>query len=177
MSCQRPEVVSVPMSDTVTIRPATHEDADFLRSVRNEPAVAAASRNTQLVDEESHLEWLGSSLASSVRRLFIVCADGKPIGQARLDIANDGEWVSIAFVDGQRGHGHGTKVLRTLQRLAHGDLLAEIKSGNSSSLALFHRAGFEDWVSVDGFAQLKWTYAPDLIAARTSEVRVGEHAD
>jgi ribosomal protein S18 acetylase RimI-like enzyme len=145
------------MQHGLAIRLATRADADFLRELRNEPAVVAASRTDQVVDRSTHRQWLEATIQSPHTELFVVSADEVPIGQARLDAADDAEVVSIAIAPVARGLGHGSEVLAELKRIARHDLLAEVRTSNAASLNLFRRAGFVE-TAVDGdFAILRWS--------------------
>jgi RimJ/RimL family protein N-acetyltransferase len=144
------------MRNTVVLRPATGDDSDFLRALRNEMAVVAASRSDQHVDQSTHQRWLETSIESPTRRLFVAWADDVAIGQARLDLDPEGEWVSLAITEPERGRGYGTEVLAELQRLALGDLLAEVRVTNLASRTLFRQAGFHENAHADGFVALRW---------------------
>ena len=168
---------AVPSAE-LTMRPATRADADFLRSLRNESDVVSASRTDQPVDAATHAAWLSNSLASRTRRLFVVCLDSQPIGQARLDSVADGEWVSIALAADYRGKGLGTEVLRTVKAVARGDLLAEVRKANERSLALFRRCGFADSGSDQDFVHLRWAGARERATyTGNPHKKVDSHAD
>lgn len=128
------------------LRPATWDDRDFLRALRNDPAVCAASGSTGEVAPETHAKWLTDVLADEVRELFVAEQDGERIGTGRLDWSGDGyEWaeVSIALVPEVRGKGYGRVLLGLLiQRAGTAPLHARVRPANGASLALFESAGF-----------------------------------
>ena len=144
------------MDEPVTVRPASLDDADFLRTLRNDPTVVAASRSRRAVNPCEHADWISAALAASERQLFVICVAGAPVGQARLDAGVDGDWVSIALVEASRGMKVGGRVVRILQRRSHRDLFAEVRSANTASLALFDRAGFRRDDDRGDFVRLRW---------------------
>lgn len=159
------------MLDALSLEPARPEDADFLLTLRNDPGVVTASRIDREVTRAEHRAWLTSTIASPVRRLFVVRAAAEPIGQARLDVIDEVEWVSIALVREQRGRGRGFRVLRLLQGVAKADLIAEVRVENLASIALFESADFECERVDDGFAVLRWRLRPDELSDE-AETRV-----
>ena len=159
------------MADQLSLRAASLDDADFLRNLRNDPAVVQASRNGRPVDEREHLDWLVVSLATQGRRLFVIFLDDVPIGQARLDDAGDGEYVSIALITARRGSGVGTRIVQELMARARGDLLAEVRTSNLGSLALFERAGFREEHRADEIVRLRWPNVRQSAGSRAEAVK------
>lgn len=140
------------------LRPATLDDAEFLYRLRTDPVVAAASNTTGPTDFEAHRAWLLRTLERRLEvDLLIIEQDGVPVGQARLDIHDSGRHaeVSIALVQGARGHGVGRAALDLLARRAHSRhrlayLEAVIKETNVASKKAFLAAGYSIEETKDG---------------------------
>lgn len=144
------------MDPLISLRRARTEDAAFLLALRNAPDVVASSREQRTVSEQEHAAWLQSTLSGAGRRLFVIEAGGVPIGQGRLDVRGDDEWVSIALVDDARGRGYAFAALEALQRETDHDLAAEIRVENESSQRLFTRAGFTVVARDERFVTMRW---------------------
>jgi UDP-2,4-diacetamido-2,4,6-trideoxy-beta-L-altropyranose hydrolase len=135
----------------IRLRPATIADSDLLLDWANDPVTRAAGFHRQLIKPATHRRWLADRLASARGRLYVALdADGRPIGQLRLDGAPDGRVeIGIAVAPTERGRGIGHQLLRAgmEKALADPDLavsvfVAMIRPGNEASIALFTGAGF-----------------------------------
>ena len=145
----------------VTLRPADLSDEARLLEWRNEPTTRAASLNPREISPEDHRRWLASKLADAHCALFIILADGQPIGQVRLDQL-DGELaeVSLGLAPAARGRGAGREALRLAaaearNRLGVKELAARIKADNEPSLRSFAAAGFNEVRREDDIAELR----------------------
>lgn len=119
--------------NTVKLRLATFDDADFLLELKNDPVMrkfAVVTHNK--IKKSDHLKWLESNIGS----IFIVTQRGWKIGMFR--IAN-GE-VSINIHPTARGQGIGSKVLK---RFCPKGVWAKIVDGNVASMKLFLNNGFK----------------------------------
>lgn len=155
--------------DPITLRTATAADEAFLFAVRTDPEVAAQSFGPVPTADE-HRDWLTRTIGDPDRRLFVVEAGDRPIGQLRLDARPDpaarpdaqpdpdagAETVSIALVAGERRRGRGRRMLRAAQRCATGDLVARIRTANRASIATFTAAGFSVAVSAGDAVVMRW---------------------
>jgi RimJ/RimL family protein N-acetyltransferase len=132
----------------LSLRRAGVEDADLLRSWRNDPTTREASFSSREVSREEHARWLAEKLEDANCALFIVEDAGEPIGQVRLDrVDQDEAEVSIALASAARGKGIGREALRlakshAARSLGVKKLTARVKCSNSASLAAFRAAGF-----------------------------------
>jgi RimJ/RimL family protein N-acetyltransferase len=132
----------------VRLRRATESDADLLLVWANDPAARAASFHPESIEPASHLQWLAARLVSPSTGCWIGEADGRPIGQVRVEIVSNelGE-VSISTAPEARGHGFGRALLAATiaeagDALPISTLLARVRLDNPASLALFAGAGF-----------------------------------
>lgn len=137
------------MTATVSLRPATAEDAALLLAWANDPGTRAASRRHDPIVAADHHRWLERRLASpDDTRIWIGEADGLPIGVVRFERrAHDAFEVSIAVAPKARGRGLAGPLLQagvSAAREAFGavTVLADILPGNDASVRLFTAAGF-----------------------------------
>lgn len=133
--------------DGVTLRPATSDDADLLLEWRNDPVTREMSLSSDVVTPEGHAAWLAASLGSQERRLFIANADGRPVGQVRLDARGAGSYeISITIAPAARGRGLAARALFAAEEEARARgnvrLEATIRPENQASVAAFKRAGY-----------------------------------
>jgi RimJ/RimL family protein N-acetyltransferase len=133
----------------LTLRPAADSDAALLRSWRNDPDTRAASRNTAEVEEAEHESWLAGVLADAGQRLFVAEQDGRPVGQVRLQRADDAWEISVTVSPEARGAGLGAALIEGgVERLraegAQGAVEAWVRAGNAASLGAFRRGGFSE---------------------------------
>ena len=132
----------------VQLRRATDADADLLLAWSNDPATRAASFHPERIERADHVRWLATRLASPSTGLWIGEADGRPIGQVRVEIvAHEVGEISIATAAEARGVGLGRALLAAAiaqagEALPISALLARVRLDNSASLALFSGAGF-----------------------------------
>jgi RimJ/RimL family protein N-acetyltransferase len=131
----------------LALRDVTLEDAALLRAWRNDPSVRASSFNQDVIDEQTHRDWLAKKLASADTRMWILTADGVPAGQVRYDKTDDTAEVSVSLGAAFRGKGYGVAILtmsaqRACTELALKEIRAVVKLTNAASLNAFTRAGF-----------------------------------
>lgn len=134
----------------VVLRPATIGDANRLLTWRNDPSAYQYYRASEPVTWETHVAWLTAVLTDPDRALYIATADDEPVGQVRLDRADDVVEVTMAIAAASRGRGFGRGALAcalVTSRLRFPDarmIIAEIAEGNVASLVLFRSFGFRE---------------------------------
>jgi RimJ/RimL family protein N-acetyltransferase len=135
----------------ISLRAATHGDAELLRAWRNDPVTRSSAFTASEVTSEEHGEWLARKLANPDCAIWIAQVDDHPVGQVRLDRAGSGDVaeVDIAVAPGFRGRGYAAAMLRLVteeapRRLPIRRLLARVKPGNEASALSFRRAGFTE---------------------------------
>lgn len=132
------------------MRPATPADAVFLYALRKHPAVAARMGGPPPEDLATHRRWLADTLNDLYRRLYVLEADGLPVGYVRYDGAQPDYWnpeVSVAVAPLHQRKGYALAGLRAtmapaLAELGGPALVARVKTDNAASRGLFERAGF-----------------------------------
>jgi spore coat polysaccharide biosynthesis predicted glycosyltransferase SpsG/RimJ/RimL family protein N-acetyltransferase len=135
------EALTALTSDTVRIRPATLDDAEFVFELRTDTEVRRQSFQ-DAPDWHRHLDWYRTVIDDPGRRLLVIETAAGPAGQIRLDTVGDHEVVSLAIAEPARGRGLARRALANAKELAAGDLVAHIKPDNTRSLAAFAAAGF-----------------------------------
>lgn len=142
------------LSGTVTLRPATHDDARFFFELRNEDGVRQASFDSEPFSWDHHLAWFGQRLASG-DPIYVVESAGEPVGYIRLDALGNNEYeISVAVIPEARGRGIGTSVIKLASEAAEGDgavrLIARVKPGNDASVRAFEAAGYSGGLHHNG---------------------------
>lgn len=144
----------------LSVRVATLDDCQMLLEWRNDPLTRSASRNSELIDEQSHRKWLSDSLANPKRRLLIACVKSEPVGTVRIDIADQCE-VSWTVAPSARGKGLGVKMVELVLRDFELPLVAVVRSTNRTSLRIAKTVGFVqvkcegDWLTLHRPADFK----------------------
>lgn len=146
------------------LRPATRDDREWLRQLRNDPAVVRFSRVRQPVSRDEHEKWFGDRLDDPATRICIGELDGEAVGMVRIDVTAAVGEVSIALAPGQRGKGIGRALLTRLQGDLAQDfqvmaLTAAVHEDNIPSRKVFEAAGFRAERVDDRFHWLRWDKA------------------
>lgn len=131
----------------VALRLARLEDCARIWEWRNDPETRRTSFDTAPIPFETHEAWFRASLRRADRKLYVILAEGRECGSARLDSAGGEAEVSIYLAPEYRGRGVGPAALERLAETAFGELelerlVARVKADNAASLAAFERAGF-----------------------------------
>jgi RimJ/RimL family protein N-acetyltransferase len=135
---------------TITLRPATAEDADLLLGWRNDPATLAASHTTTAVSRDDHLAWLSRVLADGSRRLFIAEEDGRPVGTVRADKAGGVHTLSWTVAPDARRRGVAGRMVALFAGMIAEPLRADVKADNIASHRVAERAGMTVERRTDG---------------------------
>ncbi len=142
--------MKVKEKSVISLRRAVPDDSEFLFQLRNERSVRENSTNTEIVTFDTHLQWYAKKLEDPNTHLFVVLANGERIGQTRVDIhvqENHGV-IRIAIAPEHRRHGYASVAIRETCLLVFSEsseteqILAYIKTENSSSIRAFKKAGF-----------------------------------
>lgn len=142
----------------ITQRTANLGDAAVLIAWRNNPSVRKFSLNSEVIQNDEHLDWLTARLErveSEPFFLFVVAHEA--IGASRLDLkfeSVDEYEISILVDPNQHGKGFGTKILdmtcgfffrlnpdKTLVAIVHQDNIASQKLFTNAGFLLTHLLG------------------------------------
>lgn len=131
------------MSETITLRLATLQDADLLLDWRNDPGTRLASHGAAAVQREEHVSWLTKSLSNANRKLLVAEENGVPVGTVRADFS-DGAWeLSWTVAPAARGRGVAKRMVALLAHQIAQPIRAEIKTGNVASTLVAEHAGMQ----------------------------------
>ncbi len=129
---------------SVTLRLAEYSDCGTLLDWQRDPRTRRMFRNPDIPDEAEHAAWFERSMADPSRWLFMMEADGEPVGSLRLDERGDGTVeVSIYTSPQSYRRGFATAALQLARELMPArTFVAEVADGNDASTALFTRSNF-----------------------------------
>lgn len=132
----------------LALRPATERDATLLFEGRNAAHVRQWAFNRDLIDWDSHVAWLASSLENQQRLILIGDTSQGPVGMVRYDREGDSVEVSIYLFEGHAGVGWGQVLLTSGERFLRRHWLdirlikAQVLADNAVSVSLFQKAGY-----------------------------------
>lgn len=118
--------------------PATFDDADILLEWRNDLETRQASRNMDLVDKSSHIEWLKASLANPNRKIYIAY---HPVGTIRWDLTDNFYELSWTVAPDMRKQGIGRNMVSALVKELDAPVCAKVKPSNTASIKIAQYAG------------------------------------
>lgn len=134
-------------ADLVLTR-ATAADGGLLLAWRNHPEVRRQSFSGAEIDPAEHARWFAEKLRDA-RCVPYIARDraGRPVGQIRFDIRDDGAYISLSTDPALRGRGIGTAMTEAAcarLRTTHPGVraVALVKPDNPGSAAMFRKAGF-----------------------------------
>jgi UDP-2,4-diacetamido-2,4,6-trideoxy-beta-L-altropyranose hydrolase len=136
-------------AESLKLRRAQMDDADFIWRLSNDPTVRAVSFSTDPIPWENHVKWLKGKLSDSSCIFFIAEIAGVPIGQVRFDIKNGEAVISVSLESSYRGKGIGSSLMALstsrIFELADLDRIqAYVKPDNKASIYSFLKANFKD---------------------------------
>jgi RimJ/RimL family protein N-acetyltransferase len=134
----------------LALRPATLADAECLLRWRNDSAVRGVSFQQDEIQPDEHRAWLEHKLADPTVQLFVASAGETPVGQLRLEMAEQRTVeLHIALAPEARGRGLAAPLLtlaacERAPALGATRVLARVKENNERSLRSFRSAGFRE---------------------------------
>ncbi len=160
----------------ISFRDASPQDSQMLFELRNDSAVCEASFQQSAVTQSEHEKWLGQSLASPSRLLWIPTDRSlQPLGRVQMDLSENLQTatISIALNKRSRGRGLGPVVIEKATDLILADsgayasvskVIANIKPTNTRSCMAFEKVGFEFSAptTVNDEIALRYIRRPDL---------------
>jgi RimJ/RimL family protein N-acetyltransferase len=137
---------------TITLRPATGDDAYALWVWANDAETRKRSGDRQPIAWADHVAWLQSRLPADGALVFVaVDGDGQPVGSIRFETTDAWRRARLSYVVAPeaRGAGYGRTLLQegllALARVRPATAIdAEVWPGNSRSLHLFRSLGWPE---------------------------------
>lgn len=125
------------------LKAAEMDDWQLLLDWRNDIDTRKNSHDKNIVDESNHKSWLKNVIDNPNRQLFIAYQNGFPIGTLRADFDSqiDGHELSWTVAPLARGKGYGKRMVLQLANHINGNVRAEIKDGNTSSIKIAEAVG------------------------------------
>lgn len=137
--------------DSLTIVKATSGYSKDIWSWRNDPVTRSMFRSPEIVAWDDHAKWFESALVNPNRFIYVALMNGRPVGMVRFDAISLAEGrfeTSINVAPAERKLGIGRKLLAGSIRALRNEIscvkeiVAQVKSTNPASNALFKSAGF-----------------------------------
>lgn len=131
------------------LRDAMLQDMELLFRWTNEPSVRRNSVNSREITWKEHSSWYLGRLESKDCDIYILMHEDTPVGQIRLDIREDGGWISFSVDNHHRGQGFGGLLLRLLEEKVQENrpelhrLWAVVKKDNPVSQKRFIEQGYD----------------------------------
>lgn len=138
------------MSETITLRLATIQDAELLLEWRNDPETRKASHNTAEVGRDEHVSWLSKTLDNPNRKLYVAEEAGIPVGTVRADAYEDVWELSWTVAPNARGKGVAKRMVALLAQQISEPIRAEVKADNMASALNAEHAGMIFHRELDG---------------------------
>lgn len=129
------------MKKDLKLRIVELADADILLEWRNDPKTRSASKNTEIITRQDHLQWLEQTLENENRKLFIAEEKGIPVGTVRAEYSGDAWKLSWTVAPCLRGRGIGQRMVALLVNQIDGPVSAEVKARNQASVRIAEKLG------------------------------------
>jgi len=132
------------MASSLSVRPATIDDARIMFDWRGDPATRAVSLETDELVWSDHIAWLAHALDDPARNLFVGAIGGRAVGIIRFDFSEkDRAEVSLYLDPTLHGLGLGPHLLLAGEVAAAPAIVdATVLEGNRPSRRLFERCGY-----------------------------------
>ena len=145
----------------IVIREAKVADMRLFFEWANDPVVRQMAFHSEPIPWDNHVVWFRRKLDSNAALLLLGYHGGRPVGQVRFDITNDGSAEIDISVDKEfRGKGLGKLMLVSAieyasKKMNVSEFISEVKEENLSSQRLFMSAGFVHINTIDGVCFFK----------------------
>jgi len=132
----------------IELRPALAADSRNIFEWRNDPAVRAVSRSSDIIDWGVHQRWFAATLNATDGLLLVGERAGSAVGVVRFDMSGHEAEISIYLVPGAHPKGEGSELLLAAEAwLADNhsrvtQIRAHVLGDNQRSHALFLGAAY-----------------------------------
>jgi RimJ/RimL family protein N-acetyltransferase len=148
LSGKRIAAALLEISEGISVRSATADDAHLYFDWANDPDVRANSYTSDPIVWENHLNWFERTSASSSHKLYIYSMANEEAAQLRLSIEDYTATISYSVGATHRGKGLGKFMLLHITLQASIDfphlreLTGWVKKSNTASLRAFEACGY-----------------------------------
>ena len=167
-------VITAMQASGLKLRRANQSDCRLLWEWANDPAVRAASFQSQSIPWRQHSDWFAQKLGSNQSIIYIgEDESGTPVGQFRLDWNSGREaQVDVSVAREKRGSGIAALLIAQGAQTAFCEtpvqrLHASIKPENQPSLRAFEKAGFGSFQRIQDAVRCTRERGVEDWAART----------
>jgi UDP-2,4-diacetamido-2,4,6-trideoxy-beta-L-altropyranose hydrolase len=150
---------------SLTLRPATPDDAKLIFDWANDAGVRAVSFSSEPIVWENHLTWFNAKLNDPNYRIWVAMdSANQPIGQVRFQLEGSAATISISLDAAQRGKNRGSLLIWTASRqLFHKmpaltEIHAYIKPDNMASIRAFEKTEFTKQSETTVRGSVAWVY-------------------
>jgi len=139
------------MLENLRISEAKKKDSEFLWELRNEYPIRLMSKNTEIIEWETHKEWFLNALKNDKSHIYIGFFKKQPVAMIRFDLSENFKKafeISIAVKTKFQGIGIAKKLLQeSIKILASKvnkgyQIISIVKKINQKSIKLFKKYGF-----------------------------------
>jgi RimJ/RimL family protein N-acetyltransferase len=146
LGCKRILKVLMQVEDVLSLRAVTDGDIDLLFSWRNELEVQRNSLESREVTWGEHEQWFRGLVRNGNSPLFILEADGLPVGQLRLQVKDNIGTLTYSVDQDFRGRGYGKYMIMRAKSISKSlnlvQLFGTVRSSNEASRRVFEQCGF-----------------------------------
>jgi UDP-2,4-diacetamido-2,4,6-trideoxy-beta-L-altropyranose hydrolase len=136
------------------LRRASRHDVFSYFNWANDPEVRTNAIHTEPISWSTHEKWFTTKLADPDAVLFVLEADGLPVGQVRFDKQGDEARIDYSLDAVVRGRGWAVPLVSMgaflMQQMHPVRLRADVKESNGASRAVFVRLGFDQVATPQG---------------------------
>jgi UDP-2,4-diacetamido-2,4,6-trideoxy-beta-L-altropyranose hydrolase len=140
------ELLAPSASESLCLRRTRKEDILTYFEWANDPSVRQQAIRPEPIPWEQHEHWFQGKLEDADTEMFVLEAGGLPVGQIRFDWVGKKGRISYSLDPLVRGRGWGRELVRRALRTIDRNtriLVAEVKTGNHPSRAVFEKLGFQ----------------------------------
>ena len=137
------------IAEYLELRPATIEDSQMIYEWANDAETRKQSFSTEDISWETHKVWYEDCMKRTERKLYVCYHADVPIGQYRIDFANEEEVVvSYSIAPKYRKRGYGVEMLKVGEMTIKKQfpsvcrMKAEVKIENTASQKMLLRNGY-----------------------------------
>ena len=142
------EIIYPSKKNDLVIRDARDSDLHIYYNWVNDLAVRSSAFNSNPINIDQHRNWYTKQLNNSDSYLFVLQANGLPVGQIRFNFKGEEAFIDYSLDDFVRNRGWSDQLIRLgvnkLHSIRPSVINAEVKQGNTRSLAVFLRLGFKE---------------------------------